>query len=265
MAQPPVELGHAIFALHEPHEGHEIAFNRWYERDHMYAGGIMAPWTMAGFRYVATGALKDLRYPESDDGPFGGPSRRGSFLACYWIQRDRLEEQQQWVAGVMADLSGDPARTFEHRDAVSVTTYDYLGGVLRDADGVPAELALDRRYPGLVWTVLERTPETSLADLVRWLLDDHTPNAIEGTLTAMVLAFTPRPKASWWPAAAPEVPGVGDRLVVAHFLDEDPRRVWAPFAGLGHSIDRSGRARTLLVAPFIPTVPGTDKHCDDLW
>jgi hypothetical protein len=264
MAQPPVELGHAIFALHDPHEGHEIAFNHWYERDHMYSAAVMAPWTMAGFRYVATGPLKDLRYPEGD-GPFGSPSNKGSFLACYWIQRGKLDDQQRWVADVMADLSADPARTFTHRDAVTATSYDYLGGSLRDADGVPAELALDRRYPGLVWTVLERTPETSLDDLVRWLLDDHTPTATEGTLTAMVLAFTPRPKASWWPAAAPEVPGVGDRVMLCHFLDEDPRKVWAPFAGLGHSIDRSGKARTLLVAPFIATVPGTDKHCDELW
>jgi hypothetical protein len=260
----PVELGHAIFALHDPHEGHEVAFNRWYERDHMYAGAVMAPWTIAGFRYVATGALKDLRYPV--DGPFGGPSTRGTFLAVYWIQQGRLDDQQQWVAEETSKLSRDPSRLFEHRDAVSVTTYDYLGGVMRDADGVPPELALDRRYPALVWTVLERTPETSLDDLVRWLLDDHTPKATEGTLTAMVLAFTPRPKASWWPAAAPEVPGVGDRIMLAHFLDADPKRVWSPqFANLGREIDRSGRARTLLVAPFVATVPGTDKYCDELW
>ena len=63
----------------------------------MYSAAVMAPWTMAGFRYVATGPLKDLRYP--DDGPFGVPSIKGSFLACYWIQQGRLDEQQQWVAG----------------------------------------------------------------------------------------------------------------------------------------------------------------------
>src|SRR2546425_9899446 len=38
-----VELGHAIFALVEPHRGHEVAWNRWYERDHLIAAGSCAP------------------------------------------------------------------------------------------------------------------------------------------------------------------------------------------------------------------------------
>jgi hypothetical protein len=282
--QPGVELGHAIFALHDPHPGYEVAFNHWFERDHMYSAAIMAPWTIAGFRYVATKALKDLRYPE--DGPFGGPSRRGSFLTAYWIQQGRLDEQQLWVADQMAKLNADPTRTSEHRDTtnapshsgrpaatkgsrsavITATSYDYLGGMVLDAEGVPPELALDRRYPGLVWTVVERTPETPLDDLVRWLLDEPVATAAAGTLTSMVLAFTPRPKPSWWPAAAPEVQGVGDRIMLAHFLDTEPKRIWTPqFAGLGDAIDRSGKARTLLAAPFNATVPGTDRYCDQLW
>jgi hypothetical protein len=83
---------------------------------------------------------------------------------------------------------------------------------------------------------------------------------------ASTLAFTPMPKASWWPAAAPEVPGVGERLVLVHFLETAPTECWYQhFAGLGAGIDASGKARTLLVAPFVPTVPGTDRYCDELW
>ena len=40
MSEPPiVDLGAGIFALHDPHPGHERDFNRYYERDHMYAAG----------------------------------------------------------------------------------------------------------------------------------------------------------------------------------------------------------------------------------
>ena len=33
-----IALGSALFTLVEPHTGHEVAYNRWYERDHFYAG-----------------------------------------------------------------------------------------------------------------------------------------------------------------------------------------------------------------------------------
>ena len=32
----------------EPHRGHEVAYNRWYERDHFYAGCMIGAWTIAG-------------------------------------------------------------------------------------------------------------------------------------------------------------------------------------------------------------------------
>ena len=82
---------------------------------------------------------------------------------------------------------------------------------------------------------------------------------------AMTLSFTPLPKAPWWPAAAPDVPGVGDRIVLTHFLESDPRECWDPFASLGKHVEDSGLARTLLVAPFVPMHPGTDDFTDQLW
>jgi hypothetical protein len=265
MSDSPIErvaLGAAIFALHDPHRGHERAFNRWYERDHMYALGIMAPWTMAAGRWVATAELKQLR--TADEAPFG-PLDAGSFLTMFWIQAGHLEDQQQWVAeeSVAVNAAG---RTFDERDVMTATTYDYRGATERDHDGVPPELALDRRYAGLVWAVLERHPSVGLDEFQTWLVDDHLPKLLAGTPVAMALLFSPRPKEPWWPAAAPEVPGVGDRLVVSCFVEADPRECWDDvFAGFGDSVRSGGRGRALLVAPFIPSIPGTDAHLDNLW
>ena len=262
MTDERVALGHAIFALHDPHPGYEVAFNRYYERDHMYAAAF-APWTLAAQRFVATRPLKDLRYP--DPGPFGQPLAAGSFLAMYCIQEGHLEDQQLWVADFNQVLVAH-GRTFEHRSVQTATTYDYVGGMFADDDGVPPEQALEHRYPGVVWTWVERTADTSFDELRDWLLDEHLPAALAGAPVAMTLGFTPLPKADWWPAAAPEVPGVGDRIMLVHFLETDPRDCWdTHFASLGKSIDDSGRARTLLVAPFVPTDPGTDRYCDQLW
>jgi hypothetical protein len=258
-----VELGHAIFALVEPHRGHERAWNRWYERDHLPAAGAFAPWTMATARWLATRREKAMRYPKRN--PICEPAERGSFLAAIWIQRGRYEEQQTWVAEQMRILA-EQGRGFDRRDVLTTAGYDYLGGVLRDPDGVPPELALDRRYPGVVLVWSERRPEAALDELRGWLAGELLPGLVEKSPIAMALLFTPKPKASWWPKAAPEVPGVGDRILVACFVEEDPAACFERrFAELGAALDAGGRGRTLLVAPFVPVVPGADPPLGDLW
>jgi hypothetical protein len=257
-----VELGHAIFGLVEPHRGHEVAWNRWYERDHLIAAGSCAPWTIAIQRWIATRREKALRYPERN--PICEPVTRGSFLAAIWIQNGRYDDQQRWVAEQMKLLAAN-GRNFDQRDVLTTAGYDYLGGALRDADGVPPELALDRRYPGIVLVWTERQPQASLDAANTWLTRELLPGAIEKSPIAMALCFTPKPKAAWWPKAAPEVPGVGERIVVACFVEEAPATCFERrFAGLGAAIDAGGRARTLLVAPFAPLVPGVDPPVDEL-
>jgi len=257
-----VELGHAIFALVEPHRGFEKAWNRWYERDHFPAAGACAPWTLSTARWLATRREKALRTPKEN--PICQPSTRGSFLAALWIQKGRYEDQQLWVAEQMRILAAQ-GRNFDHRDVLTTAGYDYLGGVLRDPDGVPPELALDRRYPGIVLLWTERAPGASLDGLRAWLAGECLPGLVEKSEVAMALLFTPKPKASWWPKAAPEVPGVGERILVACFVEEEPAACFERrFASLGPAIDAAGRGRTLLLAPFVPVVPGTDPPVDEL-
>jgi hypothetical protein len=257
-----VELGHAIFALVEPHPGHERAWNRWYERDHLIAAGSCAPWTIAAARWLATRREKALRYPRRN--PICDPVERGTFLAALWLQRGRYEDQQRWVAEQMAILAAR-GRNFDRRDVLTTAAYDHLASVLRDADGVPPELALDRRYPGVVLAWTERRPGTSLEGLRDWLARECLPAAVEKSPIAMALLFTPKPKASWWPKAAPEVPGVGERVLVACFVEEDPAACFERrFAELGAALEAGGRGRTLLVAPFVPVVPGVDPPLGEL-
>jgi len=151
------------------------------------------------------------------------------------------------------------------KQVTSTAGYDYLGAALRDADGVPPELALDRRYAGVVLAFAERRPGTSLERLRAWLAAEFLPARLEKSPIAMALLFTPKPKASWWPKAAPEVPGVGERILAACFVEEDPVECFdARFADLGAALDAGGRGRTLLVAPFAPVVPGVDPPWDEL-
>ena len=59
----PIKLGTMLFTMVEPRKGHEVAYNRWYERDHFYAGCMIGPWQFAGQRWVATKDLKQRRFP----------------------------------------------------------------------------------------------------------------------------------------------------------------------------------------------------------
>ncbi len=263
MDDGPVRIGAGLFALHDPHRGFEKAFNRYYERDHMYGAAILAPWTIAGQRFVATKDLKAMRYPR-ENSPFG-PVDDGSYLTMYWIDEGKLATQQAWVSEQMK-LLAEVGRTFDERSVQTATAYDHLGSWERDVDGVPPFLALDHRYAGVVWAVLERTDDASVEDLAAWLAGDFLPARYADSPVAIGAMFSPRPKEPWWPAAAPEVPGVGERVFVAFFVETDVREAFDPwFATLGDDLAATGRARALLVAPFIPTIPGTDTYIDQLW
>ena len=57
----PIKLGTMLFTMVEPRKGHEVAYNRWYERDHFYAGCMIGAWQFAGRRFVATQRLPAKR------------------------------------------------------------------------------------------------------------------------------------------------------------------------------------------------------------
>ena len=50
------------------------------------------------------------------------------------------------------------------------------------------------------------------------------------------------------------------------FLEKDPRECWSTlFADQGARIAESGLGRVSFAAPFIPTIPGSDRYTDELW
>ena len=115
-----VRLGSMLFTLVEPHRGHEVAYNRWYERDHFYAGCMVGPWLFAGRRFVATRALKDLRFGTDVD-RFGGVDL-GTYLAIYWILEGRHEEHTDWALRQVQWLHAH-GRMFAQRDHVHTLMY----------------------------------------------------------------------------------------------------------------------------------------------
>ncbi|GIR36156.1 MAG: hypothetical protein CM15mP49_15410 [Actinomycetota bacterium] len=98
----PVRTGSMLYTLVDPNKGHEVAYNRWYERDHFYAGCLIGPWLFAGKRWVATRELKDIRFPE--DSTVTSPVDKGSYLATYWVLEGKHDEHFKWAAEQVWEL-----------------------------------------------------------------------------------------------------------------------------------------------------------------
>jgi hypothetical protein len=246
----PVTLGSILFTLVEPHREHVVAYNRWYERDHFYAGCMVGPGILSGARWVATRDLKELRTP---------PDIAGSYLATYFISAQGSREWGTWAAKEVHRLH-DEGRMFEHRDHVHTQMYVYRGAASRDADGVPPELALDHRFAGLIVTMIEAEDRKAVGAR---LMSGGWPAMQQGSPIALSLAFTPIPIPGEAPSDVPQASSSSSegRLLHLHFLDAP---AWDVMPALAGAVDKAG-GELVWAAPFIPTIPGTDTYADQLW
>ena len=143
----PVKVGSMLLTLVEPHKGYERAYNRWYERDHFYAGCMVGPWLFAGSRWVAPRSLKEQRWPS--ESIIAKPVDAGSYVAIYWVEKGHHADHfDGWATTQVVDLYAN-GRGFPERTHVHTSMFDHLASVYRDEDPVPVDLALDHKYDGL--------------------------------------------------------------------------------------------------------------------
>ncbi|WP_399926327.1 hypothetical protein [Streptomyces kanamyceticus] len=258
-----VRPGHALITMVEPHPGHEFAYNRWYEDDHYYAGAMAMPWMYAGRRWVATRDLQLLRYPARS--AVAEPVTAGCYLSTYWVTEGRYDEHMKWTVGINRRLNRD-GRVHQERTHVFTAFQDHEATVYRDGAAGPRDFhALDHPYEGLVLEVVDAEGPQARRELLEWLLSRHLPRALAGSPAAMVTIFRPTPLPGDRMTYVKQVEGVDTRLTLLWFLQEDPRECWeAHFTGRDAAVAGSGLGRVELVAPFIPTVPGTDRYVDQL-
>ncbi|MDX2939499.1 hypothetical protein [Streptomyces ipomoeae] len=258
-----VHPGHALITMVEPHPGHEYAYNRWYEDDHYYAGAMAMPWMYAGRRWVATRDLQLLRTPEKS--AIAQPVTAGCYLSTYWITDGRYDDHMRWTVAINKRLNRD-ARVYQDRTHVFTAFQDHEATVYRDGAAGPRDFhALDHPYAGLVLEVVDAEGPAERAELLEWLRSRHLPKRLAASPTAMVTVFRPTPLPLDRMSYVKQVEAVDTRLTLLWFLQTDPRDCWEPhFADLGEAVNASGLGRVELLAPFIPTIPGTDTYVDRL-
>lgn len=257
-----VGLGSVLVSLLEPEEGNAVAFHRWYERDHFYAGCMTGAHFFAGRRFVATRDLRALRYPDRSNAV--SDTRLGSYLALYWMERDHHEVAEQWAVDRVLWLT-ENGRMNPARKTVHAGFYAHRFAACRDSDGVPPELGLDHPFAGVVLAISERPASVTAEARERWLLEEHLPKVLPGSAAALCLSLSPLvlPEAS--PVYSPPPEGFDRRSLEIYLLDEDPRLCWDQlFAGLGKAQADAGMGEVGFAAGFIPTIPGSDRYADEV-
>ncbi len=273
-ADEGVQVGSMLFTLVDPTRGHEVAYNNWYERDHFYSGCLVGPWLFAGTRWVATRELKDLRFPAGVDSEHAvaDPIDSGSYLATYFVHKGHEAEHFAWANRQVFELYAN-GRGFEERQHAHTSLYFITDSDRRDEAGVPAHMALDHPYKGLVSIHLDRAEGVSQGDLVEWFRSTGRGNLFgegDGVDPGVdqVLHWRPIiPKGEEGnaPMKLGTGPGTRQRSMQLLFMKEDPRDVFEGIRSYASLLADSGLAEVRLVAPFIPTIPGTDRYTDELW
>lgn len=258
-----IKVGTVLVSLLDPDHGQEVAFNRWYERDHFYAGCMVGPNFFSGRRFVATRGLKDVRLPEA--GSMLPDVKAGSYLALYWILGSHHDETQDWATVRVKALHAND-RMFSMRKPVHAGFYASCFAVSHDPDGVPIEVALEHPYAGVGLTMFEAGESVGRAKLLAaleggWLRDSLSPYG-----PSLCLAAAPLPIGDDMPAYVERPKGLDRRVLLFTFHPEDPARTLPTWAkNMTGRIEQAGLGRLLLSAPFIPTIPGSDRYADDLW
>ena len=219
----PIKLGSMLLTLVEPRRGHEVAYNRWYERDHFYSGCMVGPYNFAGRRYVATADLKELRDP--DPSAITGEPGRGSYVAVYWVLDGYHDIWNRWAVRQVRALHA-AGRMFEERDHVHTLLYRHTWSYGQKPDGVPVEVALDHPYQGFVPVWIDREPDVTDEQLGQWLRAEHLPDLLPGTAGDLVAAFVPLPLLIDAPGDVPRQDPTDRRTLLLWFLHAHPALAW---------------------------------------
>ncbi|MCY4668634.1 MAG: hypothetical protein OXC29_11655 [Rhodococcus sp.] len=264
MTLTPVRIGQALFTLVDPTRGHEVAYNRWYERDHIYSGCMIGPGWFAGRRWVAPMRLKDLRFPAS--GPVAAEIADGSYLAIYWVHEPETEQAEAWARTQVGELYA-AGRGFAEREHVHTGQYLPDSTFSAQEDSVPLELALDHNYRGLVTVMIEPVGGVDRAEAIETINGGPVKLLLDTGAVDLLSNWRMKP----WPADH-SVPmkmgndgGTTERILQLCFLEGDPVDSWDHIVDYAANIERSGAGLVTFASPFIPTEVGTDKYTDELW
>jgi hypothetical protein len=217
------------------------------------------PGRVFGTHRVAPVPYQQVRYPA--DSVVAQPVEAGKYISTYWITDGQYENHLRWAVGTNHRLFADE-RVYLERDHTFTSFQRYRGPIYRDADGPRDIHALDYPYGGLVLEVIDAPDAESREQLLEWLGTERVPRS--GSPVAMGTVFAPMPLPADKQPYVKDVEGLDTRLTILWFTEGDSLDAWDEFADAGDRVAATGLGRVELMAPFTPTLPGTEKYVDEL-
>jgi hypothetical protein len=249
----PIRAGSLLWVFTDPHRGHELAYNRWYERDHYYGGCMTGADHFAGSRWVATAAHKSARPEPGAD--MGFDRVDGSYACVYYYLDGKHDEIIEWATPQVHWLYAQD-RGFGPRTHFNTGTFRHRWRSYRDPNPVPVELALDHRYGGLVALFID--PSNDDPSNTDTFFADFLPGWLPGSKVASVSTWDTIPLLDSKPDFVP-TSAADHRQLQLHFVEGDPLDTWEHHTELLEALQASGAGTAAFVAPFIPTDVGTDR------
>jgi hypothetical protein len=267
-----VHIGAVWVSLMEPDVGSEAAFDEWYGDDHFYAGGMGLPWIFAGRRWVCPRTHQAVRISQSDS--TFQPPQAGRFLHLNFFSRGHVDEAAVVLGDTIARLAGEGRMYVDDvpRRHVFSRLQPYAGVVYADPDAHgPLDVhALDHPFGGVAVEVVRTVPGRSREDLVGWLLEEFVPAQLATTGAALCLVALDAELPDAVAQRTSRVPrsygaDADQRVTLLWFAEEDLLAGWADrFAPHLDGIGDGGLGVLEFASPFVPTVPGTNRHIDAL-
>ena len=147
-----MKVGSMLLTLVDPNRGYEVAYNRWYERDHFYAGCMIGPFLFAGQPVGrdarAEGrALADATTRRSRRRPTRVRTSRSTGSRRAITPTTSTCGRATRCASSTPKGAASPSASTRTRCCSTTSAPSYRDS---DLDAVPIELALDHGYDGLV-------------------------------------------------------------------------------------------------------------------
>ena len=241
----PVKAGSMLLTMVDPNPGYEKAYNRWYERDHFYAGCMIGPFLFAGSRWVATRDLKDKRWPQTDT--VARPYNAGSYISIYWVEEGHYDDHWTNWAGTQVRWLYANGRGFSERTHRHTVVCKRVGVNYRDDDAVPLDVALDHGYPNIAVIWLNGRDGMSAADLQAKLSQKLIPDLLKGSSIEIVSSWTPGAPSEEPPTGGPmdlgSAPGGPNRLVHVIFVGGDVTQELDRLRTYTDAVEKDGTGR----------------------
>ena len=263
----PVKVGSMLLTMVDPHKGFEKAYNRWYERDHYYAGCMVGPCLFAGQPLGG--------HPRAEGPALAGRRRHGRQPHRRRLLRRHLLDRGGPPRRALRRLGRHPGRAgstpngrgFAERTHAHTVLFDHVGAVYRDDDPVPVDLALDHGYDGIVVAWFDAPDGNAARRLHAALAATPAARAARGLvdrdrLVVDAVATADAPRRAHGPRHARRRPRAPVPVLLRRRATSRDRST-APH--LHRAVARPVWPTTHLVAPFFRTVVGTDTYVDELW